>query len=682
MWAQRAKGGRILVKLIKCYVASFGKLNDFSYEFNQGLNTIKEDNGFGKSTLATFIKSMFYGLNDSKRNVADNERLKYRPWNSVEKFGGYIEFERGGESYKLERFFGKKESEDTLRLYDLKTGKVHENPRDIGRRIFEIDEDGFLSTTYFSQKDFQVKSNTSLTAKFNSLCESEDASAFDKALNKIEEKAKTYKYRGDKGLIADNKQQIFNINERIEKANKALLTSNTLKERRVELQKETEILKDKLNKLIEKEKLASKSEVDAIKREQYQTVSVEIAQLKKEKQEREKFLNGQATSIDELQAYQACVREIENISIREQDLINDIEQFSKPIISKSKTHKANIIYGAICATFLAVSIVLALTIGFLAVPTLVCFIGALVVSVLAIIIGTQRIKNVEKKDNRYLEIVQKKKEELQAYTTIKREYTDKVDAYISRFNTWKVEERSLALEQITKITIEISSLEKSIERAYAQLSILGKEQNFLQNQNACEINLDSVHAEKDAIQEEYDSKMRELTRNQANARYYDELSAILPELEEQKIQLIEKQAQYREDYELLSLTAELLKKADENLKIKYRTPLQDSLNKYLRFIAGENINAKIDIDLNITIEEKGAEKATDYYSKGYRNLFEICKRFALTDVLFKGEKPFVVLDDPFYNLDDGKLALSIELIKKLSNEYQIIYFVCHESRKG
>ena len=64
------------MQLKKCYVSSFGKLLDFTYDFSQGVNSIKEDNGWGKSTLATFIKAMFYGLSSSKKNVAENERLK------------------------------------------------------------------------------------------------------------------------------------------------------------------------------------------------------------------------------------------------------------------------------------------------------------------------------------------------------------------------------------------------------------------------------------------------------------------------------------------------------------------------------------------------------------------------------------------------------------------------------
>ena len=93
------------MKLISCYVSSFGKLKDFSYEFTDGLNTIKEENGWGKSTFSTFIKAMFYGLDDSKRSLDDNERKKFTPWNSTEKFGGNLVFDWNGKQYKIVYLF-------------------------------------------------------------------------------------------------------------------------------------------------------------------------------------------------------------------------------------------------------------------------------------------------------------------------------------------------------------------------------------------------------------------------------------------------------------------------------------------------------------------------------------------------------------------------------------------------
>ena len=93
--------------LNKVFVSSFGNLKNYSQDFSIGVNVIKEENGFGKSTLATFIKCMFYGITDGKKSIAENERVRFKPWNSTEKFGGYVVFTFKGQRYKLERYFGK-----------------------------------------------------------------------------------------------------------------------------------------------------------------------------------------------------------------------------------------------------------------------------------------------------------------------------------------------------------------------------------------------------------------------------------------------------------------------------------------------------------------------------------------------------------------------------------------------
>ena len=79
------------MKLISCYVSGFGKIHDERFDFNDGLNVFCEDNGFGKSTLASFIKVMFYGFEDeNKKSLKDKEREKFRPWNNGT-YGGSIQ---------------------------------------------------------------------------------------------------------------------------------------------------------------------------------------------------------------------------------------------------------------------------------------------------------------------------------------------------------------------------------------------------------------------------------------------------------------------------------------------------------------------------------------------------------------------------------------------------------------
>ena len=94
------------MRILSCHIVGFGRFTNQRFDFTSSLNVIKQDNGWGKSTLATFIKVMFYGLNgNAKRSIEDNERKKYRPWNSTEKFGGYVQFVWGNDEFILERYF-------------------------------------------------------------------------------------------------------------------------------------------------------------------------------------------------------------------------------------------------------------------------------------------------------------------------------------------------------------------------------------------------------------------------------------------------------------------------------------------------------------------------------------------------------------------------------------------------
>ena len=79
------------MKLISCHIENFGKIHDYSIDFNDGVNKMCEENGWGKSTLAAFIQAMFYGFEgDNKRSIEGNERKKYKPWKKGILFREYL----------------------------------------------------------------------------------------------------------------------------------------------------------------------------------------------------------------------------------------------------------------------------------------------------------------------------------------------------------------------------------------------------------------------------------------------------------------------------------------------------------------------------------------------------------------------------------------------------------------
>ena len=95
------------MRLLRCHIENFGVLSGFDYEFPEGLAVICRENGFGKSTLAAFLKAMFYGLpRTGAHNVTENERRRFEPWQGG-KFGGFLEFEYQGAAYRVTRYFGK-----------------------------------------------------------------------------------------------------------------------------------------------------------------------------------------------------------------------------------------------------------------------------------------------------------------------------------------------------------------------------------------------------------------------------------------------------------------------------------------------------------------------------------------------------------------------------------------------
>ncbi len=672
------------MKLTKCYVFSFGKLQNVTFDLESGLNTFKEDNGWGKSTLATFIKAIFYGLNDSKKSVAENERLKYKTWNTTQKFGGYIEFEWGDKQFKLERYFGNKQSEDTVSLTDIATGKNYNNTDNLGARIFQIDEEGFLSTTYFSQKDFQVKSNTSITAKFNSVCEIQDSDAFDKAILKLEEKAKTYKKTGDKGLIADTKREIFAIGEEIQKANLAEKTVESLKQSVLALEKQTNELKEETGKLTKQVAEAGKAETISLKKEQYKTTVAKKERYLAQQAENEKILNGNRPSQQELSAFLECSNELNKVSALESVLAEDINEINNQLISNKTQGKKALGLPQILAIIGSLAFLIAMVLLIVnnlefSLPSIVLFSITAVLEISSLIFYlTLKQKNNQNQSNNQL--LEQKLKDYNEYKSIKENYEQNLERFLSKFSVDKSDYLT-AISTISSVVKSANIIDKEIEELNKIIVELEKDKEIFNSSNKLE-NISILKNQLVFVQDEYTKKANELARKKADVKYYQDQADTLTELEGLKAELLSKQEQLKEEYGIILKTLEFLNKADENLKVKYRLPLENSLNKYLSLISKSNKVAKIDVDLNITIEENGGAKQPEYYSKGEQNLFEICKRFALADVLFTGEKPFIILDDPFYNLDDEKLAQAIELVKKLSNEYQILYFVCHESRRA
>lgn len=261
------------MKLLRCHVDNFGKLSNYDYSFVDGLNVIQEHNGFGKSTLAAFIKAMFYGFpRIGKRSITENERKKYSPWQGGS-YGGSLDFEFEGISYRVRRTFGDKASKDTYSLRDLKNHRESSRfSENLGEELFQLDAESFMRSVYMSQgRETDTLATTSMQTKLSNLVDNtDDLNNYDVAIDRLrKERSKYQKLRGSGGSIDDIQDDICKLAKELFEAEnkKPLLIEATkdvekLSEQTLEQDKELALLHDKVTK-------ASKQKADKVLREQF-----------------------------------------------------------------------------------------------------------------------------------------------------------------------------------------------------------------------------------------------------------------------------------------------------------------------------------------------------------------------------------------------------------------------------
>lgn len=168
------------------------------------------------------------------------------------------------------------------------------------------------------------------------------------------------------------------------------------------------------------------------------------------------------------------------------------------------------------------------------------------------------------------------------------------------------------------------------------------------------------------------------------SRQLEEIKEQLDFRDEKKSELRELMAQQsveKERFDVVCLTQEYLKNAREQLTARYMKPLVSSFEKYYGLLLEEETGEwQIDANISFTARQEGQLRLVQQLSAGYQDLIGVCMRLALCDAMYPKEKPMLILDDPFVNLDEEKTARGMELLKNVAQDYQLIYFTCHSSR--
>lgn len=131
----------------------------------------------------------------------------------------------------------------------------------------------------------------------------------------------------------------------------------------------------------------------------------------------------------------------------------------------------------------------------------------------------------------------------------------------------------------------------------------------------------------------------------------------------------------------LSLACELLQKAAKELEEGYLPKMQAAFNEYFElFKRDDSPECHVGADLALSYNEDGKTREAMFESNGRRDVAELCARLSLADALFEKKGTFVIMDDPFVNLDDKNVKTAIDALCKCSSHFGIIYLTCSSSR--
>ena len=770
------------MRLISCYIENFGCLHEAGFDFSDGLTCICEENGYGKSTLAAFIRAVFYGLPDGRKRASENTRKKYLPWQGGT-FGGSAVIETPKGSFRVTRTFGKKQAEDTFSLTDLDTRlESFAYSESLGEELFGLSEESFTKSTYLPQDAVTTSMTPDINARLTNLLESsDDMSDYGKAVARLEAYIRNLCNAQRHGELPDLRAELTACMEEIERCEKRSDDATDGRLRLGAVAAELEALGartrtlDAALKKAESDSLAAKDAeyckrlADAAREARRKSEALAALfpfgiptdgelRLAADAAARLGSLNEPATGLPgcdraRLDALRARLGDpsdggnADRLSAKAAELSARAagleaaraslpEKPGEPGRRRIAAPLAGIVTG-----------LLTLVAGIVMCPIMpapglaLCLLGALCGGAGAVALALLRAKN--RRD------AEEYKKKLAACSAAEQDLAEKVSALDAEGAALDSELASLvpgyrhgddrfaAIAEVRRAFSEYRTLladekrdaEEKARRREASDEIKGRLDAFLarcpcDTSDGYGAGIDRLRAdiaalgaaERDANEKEAAAKAFAAEKGidmslplyaapdtGALAREKAEVVSRISYLEHERGRLTEAVRSADADSEALSslneradllrgkiggrerdlsdakAAKEFLERAKDSLSGRYLDGMEKAFSESFRSVSGLDLGSEIDTSLGLKLGDKRM-RPEESYSRGLRGIAAICLRIALTDAIFAGDKPFLLLDDPFCDLDDLRLRRALDMTARLAGGRQIIYLTCHSSR--
>ena len=708
-------------------IDEFGGLKNRKISLNQGFNLITGCNESGKSSVAAFIKFIFYGFDDQK------ERIRCSSLDTGVASGSVV-IEKNGEKFRIER--SQSGNRSKVRIVYEDTGNElndwQEKAKTPGDYFLGIPSQLYESSLYVSQAGGPAPEGGASEAVSNIVMSGDETTSLGRAKNSLDNLRKSLKLKkGSGGEIFSCEQNIASLKTRLENATKASETKLLTKHR----------IKETEEALEEKKKLAgnAKDELENERAMQAGYIAVRISGLDKKKQDLtddlkkldeeysrlsflpdDAYINDLRSSYQEFAAKKKAYEEFHSFGdfcslppkgyeyFENNGKRKELSEHHSKMQSRIGTGKLVLVISAIVFAVSLIAILLSVADVFSASIPFISVLAAIsAISVAGTVVVLNRLGKSMKNFARetgitptrtfsdYLSECEKYSSEAENYrlqneTAEKQTDSLKIseDNYLALLSKWDKKSFEEAektyrdyLEDKKKIKDGIAAAEAEISVLYAKLGAFSEsdlkraasaDENLYRPENTAEIkllseNLSKAESEVDLLEKQL-SDLR-ITDAGNISESPDELAMLLDN-EETKLSVLS------EKYDSVMLAMQCLEEAETAIKNNFLPSIAFKAGECFRILTGGRYETlRLDEKLNISYERGSSITSSDYLSHGSAALAYVCLRLALHSNISRDEIKPLIFDETFVYFDDTRLGNVLSLLSELSGvAAQIILF--------
>lgn len=721
----------------KIEIVAFGCIKNKSIDFVNGINIIEADNGVGKSTLAAFIKFVFYGFAGIKlRTSFGNERDMYIPWGESTAEGTiYIDSPKG--KFAITRSFCAP-SKNIVKIVDVLTGKRVLEGIEPGRYFFGITEETFTKTSFFYSLVKNKNGDEALANQLQNLVFSADEQvSYEKAVKKLNDAARELINNQKHGLIADKQYELERVdselliatetNDALFNAIKSLRDAENVTKAKEEHLALIEAEKENIDRYDASRKLAEinalKSTVDIASMNYEASKDDFIAKEIPTKEYIDSLLNDNENMLEKSELSEEKKDEIIKCS-NEISALKESNSFlksKKPLKKILRSYKSkNLIIGFSVALLIISSLCfggimyLFYELGNNVDPMLSWgVIGVIVFSVILLIISLVAKRSFLSKygfSNKFdfkkaigefesvlerVELLESRSKELNSESSkLDSEVEELSDSIYTRINKFVEVPKDLnsynrGINKLVEMAVAANSMYSELKNKMDlyQYQLDHNDIEFLEKYSEGAVKPERT---KENVERDIDFTKRSLAILRDKEKDIEKQIAVLKVKPHNPSELSGKRDALQNDLKQLwdtrkayVLAMEFLDKAGTYMRSTISPKLTEYATEYFCEATSYNYpSLKIDTALNMYFDTESTTKSADYLSDGTKDTAYLCLRLALLKLIYKNGNPPLVLDDAFCHLDEKRVEAMMKILSsECDNGTQIILFTCRSNEK-